>query len=143
MRTRAYIAGRYSRREEFNQRAEELREVGYVVDCRWLLGTHQYGPDSERAQQELGEDVELAQRFAEEDVEDLYRSDIVVSFTETPRVPSTNRGGRHVELGLALGLGKMLVIVGPRENAFHYLREVAQFDSWREALAALTALVEP
>ena len=33
----------------------------------------------------------------------------------------TRRGGRHVEYGVALGLGKLTAIVGPRENIFHHL----------------------
>lgn len=137
MRGTIYLAGRYSRREELNGYAEDLRALGFTVDARWLLGLHQYGEDADRAEADLGTHDDLAQRFALEDVEDLLRADICVSFTETPRQPSTNRGGRHVEFGLARGWGKILVLVGPRENAFHYLPGVVHIPDWATALVWL------
>jgi len=58
--------------------------------------------------------------------------EVVISFTEHPR--STNsRGGRHVEFGIALGQMLRVWIVGPRENVFHCMEEVRQFDSWTQA----------
>lgn len=137
---KAYLAARYSRRHELLGYRGQLAEIGIEVTSRWLNGTHQYGPDAERAQAELGTHDDLARRFATEDVEDLRAADVVVSFTETPRVPSTNRGGRHVELGLALGLGKLVMNVGPRENAFHYLAGVETFEAWPDALLRLGEL---
>lgn len=131
---RIYLAGRYSRREELAGYAEEIRSLGYAVDCRWLLGTHQYGPDSDRAQEALEEHDDMARRFALEDVEDLRRSDVVISFTEPPRKMSTNRGGRHVEFGLGLAYGKDVIVVGWRENAFHYLPDVQFFPTWEGCL---------
>lgn len=139
---RAYLAARYSRREELCTYREQLRAIGIDVTSRWLDGTHQYGPDSAKAQEELGSHEDMARRFAEEDVEDLRAADVVISFTEVPRQPSTNRGGRHVELGLALGLGKLIVNVGPRENAFHYLRGVDTFERWDDALQMLRHLAD-
>jgi len=44
----------------------------------------------------------------------------VITFTETPR-SSNSRGGRHVEFGIALGMRKRAVVIGPRENVFHCL----------------------
>jgi hypothetical protein len=48
------------------------------------------------------------------------------------------RGGREVELGVALGAfqGKQIWIVGPTINVFHTLAD-RQFNDWREVLAAL------
>jgi nucleoside 2-deoxyribosyltransferase len=137
---RAYLAARYSRREELGGYREQLRAIGIEVTSRWLDGTHQYGPDSARAQEELGAHEDMARRFAMEDVEDLRAADVVISFTEIPRQPSTNRGGRHVELGLALGLGKLIINVGPRENAFHYLADVESYARWEDAYHELHRL---
>ncbi len=61
-----------------------------------------------------------------EDAADLAAADCVVSFTEAPRSTSS-RGGRHVEFGMALGLRKHCVVIGPRENVFHCLPQVAIF----------------
>ena len=71
-------------------------------------------------------------RFASEDLEDIRRADVVICFTEEPR-SNNSRGGRHVEFGYALGLGKTIVIVGPRENVFYCIRNerIAQYETWR------------
>ena len=71
-----------------------------------------------------------SQRFALEDYRDLQAADTVISWTEPPRVESTARGGRHVEFGLAMAMGKRLLVVGPRENLFHTMPNVRQFDEW-------------
>ena len=133
----AYLAGRYSRREELLRYAADLARIRIEVRARWLLGLLQYGADGDRAQFDLGQDAEMASRFASEDVEDLIHADIVISFTEEPRKPSINRGGRHVEHGMALALQKRVLVVGHRENAFHWLPEVEVFPTWAEALEAL------
>lgn len=124
--TRAYLAARYSRREELLRYRRELQQLGVQVTSRWLNGDHQIPDDV----------LETADavRFAREDVEDLYASDIVISFTEQPRIPSATRGGRHVEFGLALALNKQCIVVGPRENVFHWLPSVRHCDTWQEVL---------
>lgn len=129
MSGRVYLAARYSRREELLRYREELQALGMVVTSRWLNGDHQIPDD-------VLEEAE-AVRFAREDVEDLYTADCVVSFTEQPRLVSATRGGRHVEFGMAVPMRKLLVVVGPRENVFHWLPQVWQFDTWPSALAFL------
>jgi hypothetical protein len=47
-------------------------------------------------------------------------------------------GGRHVEFGLALAQGKRMIMVGPRENVFHYLLPDSQiFATWNKAFATI------
>jgi hypothetical protein len=48
------------------------------------------------------------------------------------------KGGRHVEYGLALGLGKRLIICGPRENIFHTLPQVEHYPDWWHLALALS-----
>jgi hypothetical protein len=62
--------------------------------------------------------------------------DLLIAFTEVPRTVAS-RGGRHVELGIAVGARKRVWIVGPRENMLCWLDGVLRFRTWREALAAL------
>jgi len=45
------------------------------------------------------------------------------------------------EAGFAMGLGKTLMICGPRENIFHYLDEVHKFDTWEQLKETLTKSV--
>lgn len=116
---RAYLASRYTRREELLQYAKVLQlQHSWVVTSRWLLGHH------ERDSTNLA-DLQL---WAEEDYEDVLSCDTLIAFTETDTTYS--RGGRHVEFGMALGYGKALIVIGPRENVFHNLPQVEHYDSF-------------
>jgi hypothetical protein len=132
---RIYLAARYSRRTELCGYREDLERLGHRVPARWLDGNHQIS-DEEMEALEDKEKAEKRQRFAEEDYQDLCTCARTISFTEIPRT-STSRGGRHVEFGVALACGQSVWIVGPRENVFHCLHDVRQFDTWDEVLAAL------
>jgi nucleoside 2-deoxyribosyltransferase len=125
-----YMAARYSRRLELCGYAAHLESLGHTVTSRWLLGNHQ----AENDQLHRGADAE---QFAREDLDDLEAAEIVVAFSEAPRT-SSSRGGRHVEFGYALALGKPICVVGPRENVFACL--VEQVDVFGDAVAWVTAL---
>lgn len=123
---KVYLAARYSRREELRAYAADLVARGYEVTSRWLHGHHQV--DNEGLSEEA--DATDRNRFAQEDWDDMQSADVVISFTEAPRT-SNSRGGRHVEFGGALALGKVCFVVGPRENVFHCLPQVIVFSSWK------------
>lgn len=123
-----YLASRYSRYPEMQKVRDELEALGHVITSRWINGDHQIDDAGLSVQAKEEERV----RFATEDVSDLVRADIVVSFTEAPR-SSNSRGGRHVEHGMALALGKRCLVIGHRENVFHCLPEVQFFETWSEA----------
>jgi crossover junction endodeoxyribonuclease RuvC len=124
-----YLAARYSRREELLEYAAQLEVAGLEVTSRWLKGGHQV------TEQQLLDDKALGERFASEDWDDLEKADVMIAFTEEPR-SAPNRGGRHVELGLALALDMVVFVVGPRENVFHALAD-AEFSSWHDCFLAL------
>lgn len=133
-----YLAARYSRREELNAYAADLRLCMFRVTSRWLEGNHQISDDGLSAEAKQEERI----RFASEDWEDLLSARILIAFTEPPR--STNsRGGRHVELGAALALLEKgyyddVIVVGYRENVFCCLPQVKFFPTWQEAFEHLT-----
>lgn len=129
-----YLAARYSRREELCGYRTQLEALGHVVTSRWLNGNHQVD--------DRGLSVEGAQtervRFATEDRDDVLSAEVLIAFTEAPR-SSNSRGGRHVELGIALGTRSMAVIVvGPRENVFCCLPEVLVLERFDECLPLLS-----
>lgn len=132
-----YLAARYSRREELCKYRKELQDLGYNVQARWLDGNHQLynGVPIRKIGENLveGEDNpeanQLRVKFAQDDMQDCSAADIIINFTEPPR-NTTTRGGRHVEFGIGLALGKKLYVVGPRENIFHWLPVVEVFESW-------------
>lgn len=141
---RVYIAGRYSRRQEFCRYRRDLLLAGYQVQARWLDGNHQVGTFG-TALGDNGEVLggeELSAQFACEDFDDVTGCDICIAHTEVPRKPSTNRGGRHVELGIALALQKRVIVCGPRENVFCWHPRVeAVFPDWASVLEYL--VVDP
>jgi len=144
---RIYLAARYTRRLELCGHADELRTMGHIIDARWLLGAHQL--DDTGAP--IGEDGvalfesgspqapdQLRQKFATDDLDDVLAAEHLIAFTEQPR-SSNSRGGRHVELGLALGARIPVTVVGPRENLFTWLPEVEHFNTWPECRTRFAA----
>ena len=125
-----YLAARYSRYPEMQRYATQLEEKGHTITSRWIAGNHQISDAA------LNDEGSREQRslFAEEDWFDLVMADAVISFTEEPRKTNTSRGGRHVEFGGALAMGKHCSVVGYRENIFHCLPEVNFYTTWEECL---------
>lgn len=133
-----YLAARFPRREELRQHRDDLLAHGIKVASHWIDLPHDGGVQADAARVDVG---------------DLLSADVLISFTESdPAAPGAGRGGRHAEFGIAAGVGLMardyrtnyrrrrfrLFVVGPREHVFHHLETVEQFDTWAEALAALT-----
>jgi hypothetical protein len=149
---RIYLASRYSRREELCAYRAELEALGHTVTGRWLNGSHQIdnagkpiGDHGEKLVEgdsgESGEQADaLRAHFVKEDCEDVYMAECVISFTEPPRSALGNRGGRHVEFGMAVAWGKRLIVVGHRENLFHYLPRVEFHSNWPSCVLAIGGL---
>jgi hypothetical protein len=143
---RIYLAARYTRRLELCEYKSQLEELGCTVTSRWLNGSHQISNqgvpigDSGELLVEKGDRKarEMCEHFAKEDREDVYAADIVIAFTEKPR-SGNSRGGRHVELGLAIARGKRIYIVGPLENIFCWLPELTHFSEWPMIRAAIAS----
>jgi hypothetical protein len=129
---RFYFAARYSRAGELRGYADQLRSLGHEVTSRWLEGGHEIAREGTTEA-----DHRERARFATEDWADLMRAQVVVSFTETPR-STPNRGGRHVEFGVALATHKRCVVIGPRENVFHCLPTVDVYETWEQYLGGGT-----
>lgn len=138
-----YLAARYSRRLELCGYRAQLAARGIGVTSRWLDGGHQIGTDGQPLTEEgerrfeAGDASadELRVKFANDDLEDVLAARLLVAFTETPRT-ATSRGGRHVELGIALGASIPIAVVGPRENIFCWLPQIRHFSSWAAFLAS-------
>ena len=149
MKGSIYLAARYSRREELAAYRDQLNRLGYLVQARWLDGGHQISdagaPIGESGEalvegDDGGTSLEAAvlrEKFAQDDLEDVSTAEIVISFTEPPR-SKANRGGRHVEFGIALARGVRVIVVGYRENIFHWLPRVKFRRTWEEALGLLS-----
>lgn len=134
---RFYLAARFSRRLELRGYRNQLDSFGHRVTSRWL--------DVEEVSMD---ELTWTQRdhYAHIDLDDVRDADCLIVFTEerSLSVPGAERGGRFVEMGYALGLGKPIVIVGPRENIFCFLAQgVTQFEDFPELVDALLGVHEP
>ena len=100
--------------------------MGHAVTSRWLDqgSTTPYG----WGQAEIQKASLQVQDQARRDIEDLTQAQAVFSFTDGDLA----RGGRHVEFGIAIALGKRLWVIGPREHLFHTLGRVAWYPSWQD-----------
>jgi hypothetical protein len=116
-----YLSASTARASELRDHAETLQELGMEVTSRWPW--------------RLGE-LERAQTAAR-DLADLARADTLVAFTQGLERSHQGRGGRHVELGVALGRQMDILLVGAREHVFHHHDSVRTFDDWPSALRAL------
>ena len=130
---KVYLAARYSRHPEMRDVRADLEKHGWSVTSRWINGGHELTKEGS-TEAHAAERV----RYAQEDTADLLAADIVISFTEEPR-KTTTRGGRHVEFGMALALGKAVYVVGHRENVFHTLPQVRFFPAWSLCFAQMRA----
>lgn len=125
-RVGVYLAAAAAHHAEIHTRAGELEALGYRITSRW------HASEADERHMTTEQRGELADRCLR-DVED---ADILVAFTEPPDTTFA-RGGRHVEVGYALGLDMRIVVVGYLENVFHCLEGVQFFATWPEALARL------
>jgi nucleoside 2-deoxyribosyltransferase len=125
-----YLASRYSRIDEMNRVAVELETLGCCsVVSSWISGACNEGT--------LG-----GAAIAEIDIRDCRNADWLIAFTEQPR--STNsRGGKFVELGVAIAMNKQIFVVGYRENVFCCLPQIQFFEDWGSCLSLLRRRLEP
>lgn len=131
---RIYLAGRVSKRPILQEWAALLEQDGHEIVSRWskrnsnhvsVDGLSPRAADAER------------ERYAREDIEDIERCDCMLSLMEEPR--SNGRGGRHVEFGFGLALGRPQVIVGERETVFHHLPGVHHCHDFEQARLLLAS----
>jgi hypothetical protein len=107
-----YLAAKWANKEYMKTVAEQLKACGHEITSRWIHFHKGVG----------------RQESALQDVEDVLKADMLVSFTESPTAGYMT-GGRHVEFGIAYASGKQLILVGPKENIFHDLPNVIQLNS--------------
>jgi nucleoside 2-deoxyribosyltransferase len=124
---KAYLAARYSQKGDMQCVATILRARDVEVTSSWLEEHWPPGISMDQIPTE-----ELA-KFAAQDIKDIDAADVVIMFSIDPLIAGV-RGGRHVEFGYALGTGKLIVVLGPKENIFHYLPRVKHCSTLTELL---------
>lgn len=132
-RTSVYLSSQFEDGPVLRKVRDDLVTTGYRVTSRWL------DAESSTPATALAHEDDAPARLAaiaRQDIEDIQAADVVVVFN--PRETcNVGRGGRHVETGYALALGKKVVIVGVRANVFHWMPHVTVVDDWGELMAAI------
>jgi hypothetical protein len=142
---RVYVAASALRQDDARWMRNVLQSAGHVVTSRWIdvknVGYVKFcerdadgnwiGTTSE-VEQFLAEGIRLT-RSAQEDMQDVLSADAVVCITGD----AYTKGGRHSEVGLAIGASKKVVIYGPREQVFHFHPLCVEARTSAEVLRAL------
>lgn len=125
-----YIAGFWDARDRLARERNRIHARGrHRIVSTWLeqeealLGPYGGG--------QAGDNDVLMAQYGQRDVDEIAGSDLLILDT----FDLNNRGGREVELGLALAGGAEAWLVGPRRNIFHWL--LPQYDSWNAVHRAL------
>lgn len=121
---KVYIAAPYPWRENAVRLMQAVESAGFDVTSTWLRAL----------------DVEN-DAHARLDLADVARADVLVA-VNPPEFEKSGAGGRHVELGYALGLNKRIVLVGNQSNIFHHLNDVVRVQSCDLLIGALLLLPE-
>lgn len=111
-----YIATRFERYMDGRKVRRLIQNEGHEVVAHWLdrAGDKKLWQPNEEA--------------AQEDWDDVMAADMLLLLTSTPHYGYTS-GGSHTEFGLAMAAGKRVAVLGRRENVFHYLPGVEQFEA--------------
>jgi hypothetical protein len=133
---KVYISARFDRLDEMRDHAAKIAAAGHQVVCRWLRDDHQPAPTPHLPPGTGLHPDDPNDSWAADDIADVRSCDVLVAFTEPPMV-GPMRGGRHVELGAALTLGKRIIVVPFRENVFCWLPQVEQCDGIEHVIAML------
>lgn len=107
---KVYIAAPYPVRDRAATMMRVLELRGVEVTSRWLKA-----PDT------------MCDEHARKDLEDVAAADVLLALNPEGW-EDKGTGGRHVELGYAIALGKPILLVGERTNIFHYLSSIVQVD---------------
>ena len=133
---RVYLSSPFDLREELKTNiVPVLLERGFRVTSNWVFQvTNVLDPYNGMTEDER---MEAASLEAWRDYAEVKQSDIYMRFPNTSEYKSL--GGKYVEMGIALASHLQIVIVGPKECVFDWMRSlrVHQFDSFAEALRAM------
>ena len=118
-----YIAGYFNTKDRLLSVRDDIVRMGHVVVSTWL---------DEAPVPEPEYDKWLS--YAVRDYDEIASCDLLICDT----FDVTERGGREVELGYALGRMKSVWVVGPKRNVFHY--SVRNFETWPKVLLELSSM---
>jgi len=128
-----YLAAPYSRKDQMNVYAAELRAGGVEVTSSWLVERH--SPSIQVHEVSHEENLQ----YVINDIKEIHAAKVMVFFTDPTK--TILRAGRHVEFGIAIERRMPIFVIGTeRENIFHHAPGVMHFKSWEEVRDLLIAM---
>lgn len=120
-----YVAGSMAARVECEHRAQSLEARDYRVVSSW----HRRD-ESDETYEDIGS----------QDMLEILRATHVVVCGDTP----SSTGGYHVECGIALALGKDVVVIGEwgERCVFAHVPGVRRYATWEQYLVVLDSEVQ-
>ncbi len=118
-----YIAAKFKARHRIKAYNQRIESLGLVNTCPWFLMDTDDSADEDSLG---GYSREESAVMADRDLSGVREADIFILDT----IDATETGGREVELGAALILGKLILHVGPVRNLFHMHPGVHDFLDW-------------
>lgn len=121
---RIMLSAPYELRPVMEAYSRHLEHSGHVVTSRWVTGAH-----------ELNSEV-LLPGYCLEDEQDVKDANVLLFYAGPGARKRKMRGGAHTEVGMALAQGKTVLILGSRQNVFHFhpnivrLANFAAADRW-------------
>jgi len=125
-----YLAGRFSRQANLRLLRDEIVQNGHRCVASWL----DVKETEEGIKDGNGYIREQTRRFSRADLQDVEMCDMFILCDDG--YPSS--GGRNVEFGYALALGKHIVRVGPASNIFTDALCDEEFDNWDDCISYLS-----
>jgi nucleoside 2-deoxyribosyltransferase len=116
-----YVAAKYERQSEAKLLTMLLQAAGARIMSTWV-------------DEPLAPDVSEWTDYAKKDVNEIQNSSVLIVLTNQEGRRSTT-GGHHWETGYAYALGKRIVLIGPKENVFHYLPGMEHYPDLEAFLA--------
>jgi len=120
---KVYIAGSFPSRERLRLEATRLYALGFEIVSSWL----------NEVQKPAHMTMEIFhKKLAIKDVSEVLSADLLI----VDNLDDLSRGGKSVEMGLALGAFQSSLIyrIGPATNVFHQLADQV-FKNWDECMA--------
>ena len=111
---KVYIAGPYCMRKDLRPFYKILENSVNIEPLGWWIFT---------------EDTKCTEEAARRDIEEVAQCDRLIAFSG-----EGGHGGKHYEQGFAMGLGKEVDLIGPKEHVFHELSEINIYKNKEEWL---------
>jgi hypothetical protein len=122
-----YLAADYARKNEMQGCRDIIEGLGHKVTSTWIDTPNEVESAGIGGKSINLDNMQECGAYGLTDYSEILQCDTLIQFTTGEK----SRGGRHVEYGIAIGAGKNIIIIGPREHVFHCGSSIRHYPSWR------------